>query len=307
MGDGDDLMALTTVMEMNGGVLRQRDHLGARRTFARLVRSGAIVRVLPGTYVDAARVAERHTRCAAALAFAPGSLLWGPDAVAAITGSLAESAFGAGDRVLLAHRHSRRPASGVSWVRRTVPSDHRVRVNGLRCPSAAYLAVEAAVRDDGALIERFLRERRVDAAQLTAALSALAATPGQETRRRVVRASLDNPWSGGERALQALLRKHRVTGWSANLELMVAGHCYYPDLCWPDHRLIVEFDGYAVHSTREQFEADRARQNQLVLAGYLVLRFTWKQLQDAPDEVIGQIRTALARQTAPDQGASPAS
>ena len=180
-------------------------------------------------------------------------------------------------------------------------------LNGLRCPSAAYLAVEAAVRDDGALIERFLRERRVDAAQLTAALSALAATPGQETRRRVVRASLDNPWSGGERALQALLRKHRVTGWSANLELMVAGHCYYPDLCWPDHRLIVEFDGYAVHSTREQFEADRARQNQLVLAGYLVLRFTWKQLQDAPDEVIGQIRTALARQTAPDQGASPAS
>ena len=152
MGDGDDLMALTTVMEMNGGVLRQRDHLGARRTFARLVRSGAIVRVLPGTYVDAARVAERHTRCAAALAFAPGSLLWGPDAVAAITGSLAESAFVAGDRVLLAHRHSRRPASGVSWVRRTVPSDHRVRVNGLRCPSAAYLAVEAAVRDDVALI-----------------------------------------------------------------------------------------------------------------------------------------------------------
>ncbi|MBP8920839.1 MAG: DUF559 domain-containing protein [Micropruina sp.] len=300
MGD-DDLMALTTVMEMNGGVLRQRDHLGARATFARLVRSGAIVRVLPGTYVDAARLTERHARCAAALAFAPGSLLWGSDAVAAHTGSLAQSEFGEGDRVLLAHGHSRRPAPGVRWVRRSVPADQRVRVNGLRCPSAAYLAVEAAARDDGDLIQRFLRERRTDTAQLAAALSALAGTPGQETRRRVVRASRDNPWSGGERALQALLRRHRLTGWSANLELVVAGRRYYPDVCWPERRLIVEFDGYGVHSEREQFETDRWRQNHLVLAGYTVLRFTWRQLQQAPNELIGQIRAGLARETAPHQ------
>ena len=45
-----------------------------------------------------------------------------PYAVAAHTGSLAQSEFGEGDRVLLAHGHSRRPAPGVRWVRRRAGS-----------------------------------------------------------------------------------------------------------------------------------------------------------------------------------------
>jgi hypothetical protein len=62
-----------------------------------------------------------------------------------------------------------------------------------------------------------------------------------------------------------------------------------------DAGLIVEFDGYVVHSSKGAFESDRHRQNQLVLAGYRVLRFTWQQLKDDPAAVVREIRAALAQ------------
>lgn len=291
--DPEDLFTLTQVMSLNNGVLRARDHPNSRTAFANLLRAGAIVRVLPGTYVDAGRLPERRTRYAAALAFAPGSVLWGSDAQQALTNTMDATPFGPRERVTLAHAHSRHPTDGVRWVRRRVPADQRLRVEGLRCPSAAFAAVEAAARDGGELIEQFLRERRVSIDSLAAALQALAGTPRQEVRRRIVRSSMDNPWSGGERELQALLRRHRLTGWIANGELALDSGTYYPDLLWPRERVIVEFDGYQVHTRRDVFESDRARQNALVLAGYLVLRFTWKQLNERPDEVVRLIREGL--------------
>lgn len=296
MDDLDELMMLTSVMERNNGVLRQRDHRNSRLTFDRLIRSGAIVRVLPGTFVDAELLTSRLTRCAAALATYPGSVLWGSDAVAALSGTLASSQFGPHDAVRLAHPQSRYPRTGVTWVRRSVPDDHRVRVAGLRCPSAAYLAVEASACDSGKLIEQFLRGGQAKTADLPGILDLLVRSPGQDARRRIVGTSLDNPWSGGERKLLALLREHRITGWVANAELVVGGQTCFPDVLFEEAKLVLEFDGYGVHSKAEVFERDRQRQNLLVIGGYSVLRYTWKQLTSNPQGLIAQVRTMLARE-----------
>lgn len=302
----DDLFRVTSVMEANAGVLRPRDHPRSRTTVDALVRSGAIVRVFKGTYVDARLLHDRRTRCAAALATYPGSVLWGAQALAATTHNLGDTAFGPAERISLAHAAAHRPQPAVQWVRRSVPAQHRVRVHGLRCPSAAYLAVEAAVRDDGELIERFLREGRLTPADLDAVLPAFAGGTGVEIRRRVVRSSLDNPWSGGERKLQELLRTNRIGGWVANAELDVEGRRAFPDLYFSDARLVVEFDGFAVHTRPDVFELDRDRQNALVLAGYTVLRYTWKQLTTMPDGIVRQLSQALARGSARDSGSGDA-
>lgn len=66
----------------------------------------------------------------------------------------------------------------------------------------------------------------------------------------------DNPWSGGERELQNVLRAAGLTGWVANVVLRVGGFTYYPDLLFETAMLIVEFDGFAVHGTRQAFESD---------------------------------------------------
>ena len=55
----------------------------------------------------------------------------------------------------------------------------------------------------------------------------------------------------------------------------------------------MEIDGWSAHSDRESFERDRRRQNALVNAGYVVLRFTWRDLKDRPDDVVAEMTAAL--------------
>jgi very-short-patch-repair endonuclease len=50
------------------------------------------------------------------------------------------------------------------------------------------------------------------------------------------------------------------------------------DFHWPEQRLVVETDGWRVHGRRRAFEDDRARDARLHAAGWIVLRFTWRQV-----------------------------
>jgi very-short-patch-repair endonuclease len=65
------------------------------------------------------------------------------------------------------------------------------------------------------------------------------------------------------------------------------------DAYWPDHRLIVEVDGWRTHKPRAAFETDRVRDAKLVAAGYRVLRITYRRLRDDPRGVADDLRRAL--------------
>lgn len=54
--------------------------------------------------------------------------------------------------------------------------------------------------------------------------------------------------------------------------------------------LIVEIDGWQAHGSRPAFITDRRRQNRLVNAGYLVLRFTWDDIVHSPEAVTTAVR-----------------
>ena len=61
----------------------------------------------------------------------------------------------------------------------------------------------------------------------------------------------------------------------------------------------METDGGAVHATRHAFEDDRVRDADLTLAGYTVVRFTWRRITQQPDAVADTLRRLLdARQPA---------
>jgi very-short-patch-repair endonuclease len=95
--------------------------------------------------------------------------------------------------------------------------------------------------------------------------------------------------SEAEERLLALVRKARLPAPRVNSR--VAGH--EVDLQWPDRRLAVEVDGYAVHSHRRAFERDRIRDADLVAAGYRVLRFTWRQITQEPEAVVARLARVL--------------
>ena len=74
------------------------------------------------------------------------------------------------------------------------------------------------------------------------------------------------------------------------------------DATWPEERLVVEVDGWAGHGTRRAFEKDRARDRELVVAGWRVIRLTWRQL-DEDGETIARQLSALLGATPPRRSA----
>jgi hypothetical protein len=65
---------------------------------------------------------------------------------------------------------------------------------------------------------------------------------------------------------------------------VVAGH--EVDFLWRRHCLVVETDGAATHLTPTAFEADRRRDAALQVAGFRVVRFTWRQITDDSRRVV---------------------
>lgn len=64
------------------------------------------------------------------------------------------------------------------------------------------------------------------------------------------------------------------------------------DLAYPGRRIAIELDG-SVHLDPAVRERDLPRQNDLVLLGWTVLRFSWRRFVDHPERVIAEIRDAL--------------
>jgi hypothetical protein len=94
---------------------------------------------------------------------------------------------------------------------------------------------------------------------------------------------------------QASLPSPAVNAWIT----LPDGVAYKADFLWRDHKLIAETDGRDVHTTRKAFEHDRRRDQRLTLAGYTVVRFTWRQVANEPQRVAGALRTLLARLARP--------
>src|SRR5947209_14883815 len=155
-----------------------------------------------------------------------------------------------------------------------------------------YAATASAQEAERAMAEAFAL-KIVTEAQLRAAIDrapnragvastrAILGLPGRPSRTR----------SGGERAMLRLIRAAGLPEPRANYP--VAG--FTADFCWPDVRLIVEVDGHPFHSTRPAVERDHRRDLIHREAGYEVIRFTARQLEEEPVYVATVIARAYER------------
>jgi very-short-patch-repair endonuclease len=127
---------------------------------------------------------------------------------------------------------------------------------------------------------------------LAAVLSRSSGRRGAVTLRRLMQRISDEPAltrSELERRFLEVVRRASlpmpiVNGWVEGYEV---------DFHWPDRRLIVETDGRSVHGTPIAFERDRHRDLDLELAGWRVLRLTWRQVIGWPDQIDGVLRRRL--------------
>ena len=66
------------------------------------------------------------------------------------------------------------------------------------------------------------------------------------------------------------------------------------DVAFPQAKLLVELDSRRWHNARLAFENDRQRTNDLVRAGWRVIRITWRMIHDEPEKVAALLRSLLA-------------
>jgi very-short-patch-repair endonuclease len=103
-------------------------------------------------------------------------------------------------------------------------------------------------------------------------------------------AATDPARSHLERAFTALCRRHRLPPPEVNVPIGP----FTVDFLWPAERLVIETDGWEAHRDRAAFEADRARDAELKLRGYDIVRFTYRQVLEEPGRVAQTVR-ALVR------------
>jgi very-short-patch-repair endonuclease len=97
--------------------------------------------------------------------------------------------------------------------------------------------------------------------------------------------------SGLERRFLGLLRGSGLRVPAANA--YVCG--FELDAYWEAERFAVELDGYEYHRSRSAFERDRARQEELKLAGIEMVRITARRIAHEPEEVVRRLRVLLER------------
>jgi very-short-patch-repair endonuclease len=268
------------------GVVSRRAEPRLRTTIDWLVRTGELAPVLPGVYTAAGLTADVRVR---ALALQR----WDPDAV--ITGAgAARFTFWPLLRVDTLSAAVRRQAAhpGFRLVRRTIPDELLREHEGLRLTAPALTALDLCEEGtDG--IDHVLRSRAATLAELWEAFELTRGRRGNRQRLRHLLDSRSEPWSAAERVCHRLLHDAGIVGWTANLPVRAGGRDYYLDVAFPDLGVVVEIDGRLHEDDPEIFENDRWRQNDLVLDGWVVVRFTWAMLDRHPDVVLRTVRSAL--------------
>jgi very-short-patch-repair endonuclease len=168
-----------------------------------------------------------------------------------------------------------------------------MRVNNLRVTTPARTIVDLAAT----LTPRAMREtieRAQDLKRFHRDEIATAATgrPGTKRLRELIALmdpDKDNARSYLERLLLAVVRRARLPRPEVNLPIADARR----DFVWPDHRLVVEVDGYAYHSSREDLRRDRRRDRQLTALGWRPARFTYEEVAFEPDLVARDLAALL--------------
>lgn len=260
-----------------------------------LIARHELVTLLPGVYTPRPVPASWLQRCWAAVLWSEGVLshrsvapLWQVPAPASTL-----------VHVTVGDRRYRKILPNVRLHRVRLGAMDRTTLEGLPVTTSERTVIDL-MRTERLGTARELRDRGLQQGWLTEASipRSVEAQPGRTGNRRLRRLYDElerGVQSEAERRLHALLRRAGLVGWRVQYRLRFAGRVAYADVAFPAAKIAIEVDGRRFHDDgSDRFEDDRARQNAFVLAGWRVIRVTWRMLTEAPDELIAQIAQLLA-------------
>jgi very-short-patch-repair endonuclease len=293
--------ALIALAQRQHGIITRAQalaHGASDSAIRRRTASGQWRRVRPGAYAIGAAAATWEQGVMAAVLCAGDGVLASHRTAARLWGLVDRTGrlevLVPGDRLVRLH--------GVTAHRsRLLAEIDRAERHGIPCTSIARTLVDVAPSAGDRLVGRWvdlaLREGHGDLVSIASRAADLT------TRGRHLPSSLmtalalrNDGYDPGRSALESRVLEALAR---AGIEPPVRQHPFlrangvegYIDLAYPDARLAIELDGWAEHGLRSAFDADRVRGNELVLAGWRLLRFTWSMPDDA---ICAAIAAALA-------------
>ena len=296
--------ALADIARRQHGViaLSQLRALGLSASAVRSrVAAGRLHRIHRGVFVAGhARLTRRGRYMAAVLACGPGAAL--SHRSAADLRALRQTSRSGIDVTSPGRAGRSRAGIDVHSGATILPEDVEI-VDAIPCTTVARTLLDLAAIVDRRGLERACDQAEIlevfDLRAIEDVLARANGHPGAGALRAVLRqhAIGTTPTRNTlEDRFLALCDGHAIARPAVNVHVPVPGtDGYTPDFAWHDARLIVETDGRGTHATVRAFEEDRRRDALLALAGWRVVRFTWRQVIDEPAHVATVVRGLIAQ------------
>lgn len=202
------------------------------------------------------------------------------------------------DRVHVVLPHARRvyPPPWVRVHRVHVPRSSMREQSGLPITTRSWTLLDhlPTLRsgERSRLADRAVQQGWLTQAQILDRLRAHPCRTGNTALRLLAQQLSDGAAAESERRMHRLLRQIGIDGWAPNYPVWHDGELVaVVDIALPDRRVAIEIDGWAFHHDVDRFQRDRARQNDLIVLGWTMLRFTWADLIERP----GYVRAMVAR------------
>lgn len=205
--------------------------------------------------------------------------------------------------VLVPTGTNHRPQHGRLHQSRTLPAHHTTVTQGVPVITPARLVVELAARTSPRRVER-AAENAIAASILTpdALASVVSELAGRGRRGSTLLRTLVEgiapgyvpPASELEARFRDLVRSAGIGGGVTQVDVGGEEWEGRVDVAFPAAKLVVELDSRRWHQSRSAMESDRRRDNALVMAGWRVVRITWRQILDDPVGVVALLRSLLA-------------
>ena len=180
---------------------------------------------------------------------------------------------------------------------------YRVAVKGIPATSVTRtlrdLSASLPKKSLEKVLDQAIRQRMTDVARLKAELRRYG---GNRRGTRVLRQLIKSRDSSGERTDSELEDKLLRLIRSRRLPLPLVHYNVVHDdqwlgefdLAYPQARVAIEAHGYGVHSLKRVWEEDQSRENELVRAGWKLLKATSRQLDKDPNSFVEALRSLLA-------------
>jgi very-short-patch-repair endonuclease len=264
------------------------------------VRVGRLYRIHRGVFALSPQLSKRGRWMAAVLACGQGAVL--SHRSAADLWGLRANSRAAIDVTVARQRGRRRRGIDVHRADTLVPADITVR-DGIPCTTVARTLLDLAEVVNRRQLKAACRQAEVlglfDLRAIDELLERAHGRRGAKPLRTVVAKLAPEPaFTRSDLELRflalckrATLPRPQVNRW---VELPDGGD--EVDFTWPERKLAVETDGWETHRTRSAFEEDRRRDQRFALAGWRVIRFTWRQILDDPGEVEAVLHRLLGQE-----------